>query len=297
VVIDNGSTDGTREMMARDYPDLVYEWLPENAGTRAINLGLENATGDAFWVSNNDSYPEGKDALARAAAVFEKHPDIHVIGTENLEMGDGGRIYQWHPLPVPKDAEPEGGFPTNLFHGTGAAIRREVIETIGGFWDVFGYEELDFCTRAIAAGFHVRYIPSIRTLHFNSPKSRVLTDRWVGAATHMMRYVWRHLPLGEALYRTAFYYPYFLLQGFSYPARPREFLAVLIGMPRTAIRTFRTERRVIPRGKLREVTLGLGPLAVTWPFVVQALKRRVRRLRSPRSPAAGAPSGSSSHPG
>jgi len=279
VVVDNGSADGTREMMPEKHPGVLYEWLPGNMGTRAINRGFELAAGDVFWVSNNDSYPESPDALAHVAAILEAHPDVHIIGSADVEVGDGNRIYNWHPVEVDKTQEPASGFPTNLFHGTGAAIRREVVTKIGGFWDVFGYEELDFCTRAIAAGFNVRYFPSIRTLHFSSPRSRPLTGRWVAASHHMMRYTWRHMPFGEALYRSAFYYPYFLLQGLSYPASFREFGQVIVGMPATAWRTFRNERQVVPRSRLRDVTMGLGPLRVTWPFIVQAVKRRLARAR------------------
>jgi GT2 family glycosyltransferase len=279
VVMDNGSTDGTREMIAAEFPEVVYEWLDGNRGTAAITRGFARATGDTYWVSNNDSYPESDEALARVVEILELHPDVDIVGSEDVEAGDGYRIYDWHPRRVDKVHAPPGGYPTNLFHGTGAAIRRRVIERIGGFWDWFCYEEMDLCARAIKAGFHVRYVPAIRTLHFSSPRSRVPTDRWVLAATNMMRYTWRHLPLESALYRSAFYYPYFLMQGMLIRARPREFLAVIAGMPRVALETCRQGRQPIPRSRLRELTLGLGPVRLTWNHLRQVIRRRWTRWR------------------
>jgi GT2 family glycosyltransferase len=279
VVIDNGSTDGTREMMAADFPEVVYEWLEGNRGTAAINRGFARATGDTYWVSNNDSFPEDDDALARVVEILERHPDVDIIGSEDVEVADGHRIYDWHPRRVDKVHAPPDGYPTNLFHGTGAAIRRRVIERIGGFWDRFGYEEMDLCARAIKAGFHVRYVPAIRTLHFSSPRARVLADRWVLAATNMMRFTWRHLPLESALCRSAFYYPYFLMQGVLIGAGPRDLIAVSAGMTRAAREACRGERQPIPRSRLRELTLGLGPVRLTWNHLRQVIRRRWLRWR------------------
>ena len=291
VVIDNGSTDGTREMMCADFPEVVYEWLDSNRGTAAINRGFALASGDAYWVSNNDSYPECDDALARVVGLLEQCPDVDIIGSEDVEAADGHRIYDWHPIRVNKIDVPPGGYPTNLFHGTGAAIRREVIESVGGFWDWFCFEEMDLCARAIKAGFHVRYVPTIRTLHFSSPRSRVPTDRWVLAATNMMRFTWRHFPLGSALYRSLFYYPYFLMQGVAIRAKAREFRAVITGMPRVAFETWRTARQPIPRNRLRELTLGLGPARLTWNHLRQVSNRRWKRWRRGVRPAAPGPAG------
>jgi GT2 family glycosyltransferase len=283
VVVDNGSTDGTREMMREEFPEAVYEWLPCNMGTEAINRGFALATGDVFWLSNNDSRPESADGLARVAALLAAHPEVDIVGSENLEMIDGGRIYDWHPIRVDKSRIPPGGFPTNLFHGTGAAVRRRVVDAIGGLWDVFGYEEMDFCARAIARGFQVRYRPDIRTLHFSSPRERVPTDRWVAAALNMMRYTWRHFPLGAALYRSTIYYPYFLLQGLAYPARPSEFARVIVGMPQMAFRTMAHERQVAPAAVRPQLTMGIGPLRLTWNHLRQVAARRLGRLRRARA--------------
>ncbi len=283
VVIDNGSTDGTREMMQGEFGDLLYEWLPYNMGTHAINIGFAKASGDVFWLSNNDSYPESSEALAQVATLLDRFPEVHIVGTEDIEVRDGNRVYQWHPLPVDKSAMPPDGFPSNLFHGTGAAVRRSVVDDIGGFWDVFVFEELDFCTRAIARGYSVRYVPAIRTLHFASPRSRVPIERWIAAAKNLTRYHWRHFPLAQALLRTILYYPYFLLQGLAYPAAPSALFDVIFGIPAEMFRTIRRERRPIPRDKVAAVTLGQGALRPMLRYARSAVSRRLLRRRQART--------------
>src|SRR5688572_22953765 len=83
VIIDNGSRDGTREMMGSEFPDIIYEWLPYNMGTHAINIGFERSRGDIVWLSNNDSYPEDPAVFERVVDIFRRFPHVHILGTED----------------------------------------------------------------------------------------------------------------------------------------------------------------------------------------------------------------------
>lgn len=279
VVIDNGSTDGTREMMAEEFPAVVYQWLPYNMGTHALNIGFERAKGSVIWLSNNDSYPESESCLQQVVEFFQCFPHVHIVGTEDIEMNDGGKVYHWHPFAVDTSAVPPDGFVTNNFHGTGAAVRREVFRAIGGFWDTFIFEELDFCTRAIVAGFSVRYVPSLRTLHFGSPRSRVQVERRLMAAANMMRYTWRYFPFFRAVGRTAVYWLVYTLYSVLHIATPLVLLEMQHSMAASVLRAARRERTVIPVDKLRDVTLGQGVLLPVLQYIGVAIRRNVLRWR------------------
>jgi predicted O-methyltransferase YrrM/glycosyltransferase involved in cell wall biosynthesis len=57
VLIDNASGDGSREVIERFYTELSYLkpiFLDQNLGGEAINLALEQATGDLIHISEND---------------------------------------------------------------------------------------------------------------------------------------------------------------------------------------------------------------------------------------------------
>ncbi len=282
VIIDNGSTDGTREMMQADFPQVEYLWLPYNMGTHAINIGFERARGEVLWLSNNDSYPEGNDAFARLADFLTEHQHVDIVGSEDIEVRDGNKIYHWHPIDVNIEDMPPDGFKTNLFHGTGAAVRRRVYEDIGGFWDVFLFEEMDYCARAIARGYSIRYLPTIRTLHFASVNQRVNYERWIMSALNMSRFTWRYFPFWQAVYRMSLYFPYFFMQGLFYPARPIQMLDVMFGMVHQSIRAYRRERSPLTRDQLQQVTLGLSPLKMMWRYISKVLQRRLNRRRKNR---------------
>lgn len=278
IVIDNASEDGTREMMQEEFPEIKYLWLPDNFDIRSINLGIELSSGDVIWRTDSDSHPESTDAFDKAVAIFKEHPDIHVISTENIEVRQNYTPWDWYPFSVDKVNVPPKGYKANFFPGTGAAIRREVYNKIGGFWE-FGFEELDFCTRAIAAGFNVRYFPNIRTLHYASMRDRIYPDRWVQSSKQMIRYNWRYFPFFMALGRTS---QIFLFQLLIAMLTRLPFLAFIEGafsMLAVALKTIRTERMVIPKEKINDVTLGVTVFRTQIRFFKQIIKNKMQKCR------------------
>jgi GT2 family glycosyltransferase len=276
IVIDNESTDGTREMMEANYPQVKYMWLPDNFDIRAINIGVEMSTGDVIWRTDSDSHPESPMAFQMAADIFEKHPNIHIISTEDIEVRKGNEPWNWYPLPCDKENVPPKGYKANFFPGTGAAIRREVFDKIGGFWE-FGFEELDFCTRAIVAGFNVRYFPNIRTLHYASPQDRDNPNRWIWTSRQFMRYNWRYMPTGLALKRM---FQIFLFQMMSAIVYRYPLLAVIecfFTLLAVTFYTIRNERQVVPENKLEDITLGVSLAKTQYRFFKQVLLSKIRR--------------------
>lgn len=278
VVIDNESTDGTREMMENEYPDIKYLWLPDNFDIRSINLGVELSSGDIIWRTDSDSHPENPQAFSQAAEIFDKYPDIDIIATEDIEVRKNNEIWEWYPLPVDRENIPKKGYPANLFPGTGAVIKRKVFDKIGGFWE-FGFEELDFCTRAIVAGFNVRYFPNIHTLHYASPSDRFPANRWIQVSKQLVRYQWRYFPFFRAWWRSSLVFFFQVLTGIISRI---PFLALLEGiwtMQAVAVSTFRNERNVVPKEKLKDITLGVGVSHNQIRYFKQKFKNLLNRWR------------------
>jgi glycosyltransferase involved in cell wall biosynthesis len=86
VVIDDGSEDGTADVLAR-YGDRIRYVRKENGGKpRAVNLGLSLAQGALIWIFDDDDVAL-PDAIERRLEVLEAKPGIgfvygqHFIGT------------------------------------------------------------------------------------------------------------------------------------------------------------------------------------------------------------------------
>lgn len=276
IIVDNGSTDGTRDMMKNEFPDIKYLWLPDNFDIRSINIGIELSDGDIIWRTDSDSFPESEHAFEQALEIFEKFPDVDIISTEDIEVRKNNQIWEWYPLPIDKNNIPPGGFKANFFPGTGAAIKRKVIDTIGGFWE-FGFEELDFCTRAIIAGFNVRYFPSIRTLHWASPVDRNMPNRWVMASKQYVRYSWRYFPFWRALGRTAEILFFQTILAISQKMPPSAIFEGVFSMLAAMFSTYRNERRVVSKEKLNDITLGVSILRTQMRFFKQTFMFKLKK--------------------
>jgi len=80
VVVDSGSFDGCGEMLAEEFPEIIFVQSEQNIGfARANNLGFEHASGEAVWFLNPDT-----EVLAGAAdtLLFCLHnlPDAGIFG-------------------------------------------------------------------------------------------------------------------------------------------------------------------------------------------------------------------------
>ncbi len=277
IVVDNGSRDGTPEAVRRHFPEVRYVWLPDNIEALAINYGMSLATGEIFWLSNNDSYPASPQALAQIAQIFQRFPEIDIIGTEDFEVRDQV-VYDWHRMPAPKETMPPDGYPAVLFHGTGAAVRRSVVERIGGFWERFVYEELDFCIRALRAGCRIRYFPTIRTLHFASPRARASAFRWQRAYWHTLRLLWKYAPVAVAIWRSTVAAAFFALAGLRNRVPFLSFLETYLETLPLILRTVQQERLPLTRAQLKAFRFTLGSVRDYWEYGRQ-MWSRIRKRR------------------
>ncbi|GAB4405667.1 MAG: hypothetical protein OHK0053_31660 [Microscillaceae bacterium] len=170
VVVDDGSTDGTDEMLAHDYPEVIvlkgdgnYFW------TKATNAGVSYALeqGATYVMTmNNDTIPP-ENYLEKMMHWAAQKPNA-VLGSLEVDYTSkkpvfGGVRQRWTPfktaepiLPKIPEAKRHGLHPVTQHPGRGCLIPRAVFEKIGLFDEVYFphyYADFEFTHRAYRSGF------------------------------------------------------------------------------------------------------------------------------------------------
>lgn len=159
LVVDNASSDGTSEMIEREFPDVKLERLDPNRAVAGWNAGFEAGKGDYFLVLDDDSAPQS--GLKDAIAFLERSPTVGITACQVV----GGPF-------TTQDWKDNAGFIG--FVGCGAIIRREVVEAIGGFapWIYLYTHEWEYSVRCLDAGFEIRYFEQCVVRHRASNLNR-----------------------------------------------------------------------------------------------------------------------------
>jgi GT2 family glycosyltransferase len=172
ILMDNGSSDGTPELVRRHFPHVDVVELGANLGSVARNLGVERAGTPYVAFADDDSW-WAPGALEEAAAVLDAHPRLAVLAGRML-VGPEER-----PDPIcalmadsPLGREPDLPGPSVLgFLACGAVVRREAYLAAGGFDDVIFFmgEEERLSLDLAALGWGLAYVDRVVAHHHPSP--------------------------------------------------------------------------------------------------------------------------------
>jgi GT2 family glycosyltransferase len=170
VVVDDGSSDGTREMIRSRFPRVIL--LPGDGNlwwTAATNLGIRRALDEgagAVMTLNDDTLP-APGFVAHMKEAAAAHPR-GLIGAMSVHAETGTPAYWgervfwptagYRPLPFPRASPPRGLHAVTHFPGRGLLIPAAVFKAIGLFDEKrFPHyaADYDFTLRAGRAGFDV----------------------------------------------------------------------------------------------------------------------------------------------
>ena len=224
-VVDAGSTDGTADLVRRDFPAVRLRVAAENRGYAALNnLGLREIVADMHTDADrtrigvlllNADTQIPPDALTKLLGALAAHPEAGVIGPK-IVLRDGtldlacrrsfptpanafwkltgmARRFQHNPRFAQYNLtyhDPDE--PIEMDSGMGACllVRLSAIDDAGlmdeGYF-MYG-EDLDWCYRIKAKGWRVRYEPSARILHYKGSSSR---QRSIRATLAFYGAMWR----------------------------------------------------------------------------------------------------------
>ncbi|HUE76457.1 MAG TPA: glycosyltransferase family 2 protein [Longimicrobiales bacterium] len=194
VVVDNGSTDGTREMLEAEFPRVRAILLGENRGfAAAVNAGVAATEAELVVLLNNDTIPE-PGWLQALIRVLEEDPAVGSCASRVLRLDDPERVDSvgdgWGLLAWSRGHDERDGPPFDTpgdvlsASGSAAAYRRAAFEAAGGMDErFFAYlEDVDLGIRLRLLGWRCRYVPDARVLHRGS----VTTNRVSGMKLRLL---------------------------------------------------------------------------------------------------------------
>ena len=182
LVVDNGSTDGSVELIEREFPSVRLIKNGENTGfCRGNNIGIAVASGELIVLLNNDA-ELAPDFIARVADAADLEPDVGMFATRIL-MHDRPSVFDSTGLLVYPDGicrsrgwleKDVGQYDTADEvlgpNGCAAAYRRAMLDDVGLFDErYFAYlEDLDLAFRGQLRGWRCRYVPDAVCFHKKS---------------------------------------------------------------------------------------------------------------------------------
>ncbi|WP_010149220.1 glycosyltransferase family 2 protein [Serinicoccus profundi] len=140
--------------------------LPTNVGIPAgRNAGVPHVEGEFLFFLDDDAWLIDDDVLLRTAHYLRSHPDVGLV-QPLIEDPDAAELPgRWIPRLGARQRHTEADV-FSVVEMT-VAMRREAFEATGGWPGIFFYahEGIELAWRVWAAGYRVRYVPSLRTGH------------------------------------------------------------------------------------------------------------------------------------
>jgi glycosyltransferase involved in cell wall biosynthesis len=194
IVIDGGSTDGSRAILERYAPQLAY-WVsePDGGQTRGLIKGFARSSGEIqCWLNSDDLLEAG--SLAEVARYFQAHPEVDAVYGDTLWVDREGR-----PLRAQREI-PFNRFlwlyTYNYIPGMSTFWRRALYERVGGLDASFDLAmDADLWIRFAEVGRigHVRRLWS-RSRFYPEQKNRRLRERSNAEGLRIHTRYWGRIP-------------------------------------------------------------------------------------------------------
>lgn len=182
LVVDNGSTENSRDITCAHNARWVR--LDTNVSlARALNLGVQAASGDVVLLLNNDMRFD-RELIRHMVGELVRDPKIFAVDAKQLDW-DGTRAV--HQATFLADTDQDTGAvadeivpglyltqrpatePCDVAMGSGAnlMVRREMFENLGGLDErmQMGLEDVDLCWRAWLENWRTVFVPSAICWH------------------------------------------------------------------------------------------------------------------------------------
>ncbi len=161
IIVNNNSTDNTKQKLEELFPEILLINLDKNIGISALNYGLKVAKGKYILQLDDDSYPEN-DLIEKAIIEFENDNKLGFIAFKVINLRYNiceTKDFTEHP---------------KLFNGCGVMFNAQVFYNSGYYnKNIFiYYNEIDLAIRIIDKGYKSLYKQDLIVYHLQTSVSR-----------------------------------------------------------------------------------------------------------------------------
>lgn len=227
IVVDNGSTDGSRQLIEDTFPEVSLIALPSNTGfCHAVNVGIEAAMTPYVILLNNDTKVHPRfvralcDSMDARREAFAVSASMRMWDRPELTDDAGDRYCALGWAYARGKGQPAARYdrPSEIFSACGGAAiyRKSILEEIGLFDERhFAYlEDLDIGYRARIYGYRSFYEPAAQVIHYGSASSGSRYNEWKTklAAANSIYVIAKNMPLLQWIWNLPFLLPGFLVK-------------------------------------------------------------------------------------
>lgn len=189
IVVDNGSVDGSVELLAARYPSVRTIRNPVNRGFAAANnVGLRHIQAPVALLLNSDAFVTAS-ALRRGLELLHTQERVGLVGVRLLNE-DGTLQAEWGDFPTLMDdirtsvgldrltrrrsEVPARVGPVDWVQGACLFVRADALAEVGGLDEAFFMysEEVDWCRAFWARQWEVWYLGDVAIVHLGGASSR-----------------------------------------------------------------------------------------------------------------------------
>ena len=184
IVVDNGSSDNSCEMIKQSFPEVVLIENKENFGfSKGNNIGVSRANGEYVCILNPDTVI-AEDTFSTLLSFADRQQDLGIIGCRLIDGRGRFLPESKRNVPVVRVAiqkvlgsslnyyanhisERESG-KVDILVGAFMLLKRQVFNQVNGFdEDYFMYgDDIDLSYKILKEGFKNYYVPATSIIHY-----------------------------------------------------------------------------------------------------------------------------------
>lgn len=190
IVLDDGSKDGTSEMVRARFPSVRVESFRRSRGpSYRRNQGARLAKGEFLFTIDDDCILPHADTFARTLEAF----DDARVGAVTIPFINVHKDAELVMTAAPDQQQTYAGLE---YYGGMVAFRRALFLELGGYRSYYfmHIEEGDFALRLLAAGYFVKWGTAPPIDHHESPIRASKRLNELGPRNHIL-YAWYNVPM------------------------------------------------------------------------------------------------------